>query len=433
MELLDIEPLQAPTTTALAPIERAALALESSKTEAHLLALATKHASIVQVKDKAGREQAHGAAMELTRARTTVEKAAKEAREDATKFSKAVIAEADRLVAIVAPEETRLKAVRDAWDTEQARIKAEAEAKERARVLAITERIAAIKSYVMLANNCRTSERVSDLKVRLAGVALVDFEEFTDEAMAAKAYATEHLARVHADRKADEEEAARIKAEQEAEAARLDAERKELARQRAEAEKAARVAAQAAADERARLEAELAAQRVAAHEEAKRIADEARAQAEAAEAKAKAAAEAMAAERAELERMRAELEGKTMPPSIFGLGCAAPVFTASSEFGVLADGEELCAKSNPAEQPICVASASTMAAEVSALAEPTPGVPLLVGELGVVDAGITIVETPRAPVASAICLAVAEFWHTDNKTAARWITERAAEIATLKG
>jgi hypothetical protein len=36
-------------------------------------------------------------------------------------------------------------------------------------------------------------------------------------------------------------------------------------------------------------------------------------------------------------------------------------------------------------------------------------------------------------VASAIVLAVAEFWHTDNKTAARWITERAAEIATLKG
>ena len=40
---------------------------------------------------------------------------------------------------------------------------------------------------------------------------------------------------------------------------------------------------------------------------------------------------------------------------------------------------------------------------------------------------------PTAPVASAIVLAVAEFWHTDNKTAARWITERAAEIETLKG
>ena len=41
-------------------------------------------------------------------------------------------------------------------------------------------------------------------------------------------------------------------------------------------------------------------------------------------------------------------------------------------------------------------------------------------------------EAPRAPVASAIVLAVAEFWHTDNKTAARWITERAAEIESLQ-
>lgn len=45
--------------TELAPIERAAIALESSKTEQHLTALAIKHASITVVKDKAGREQAH--------------------------------------------------------------------------------------------------------------------------------------------------------------------------------------------------------------------------------------------------------------------------------------------------------------------------------------------------------------------------------------
>ena len=44
--------------------QRAALALNTSQTEAHLLALAAKHAGITEIKDQAGRQQAHGAAME---------------------------------------------------------------------------------------------------------------------------------------------------------------------------------------------------------------------------------------------------------------------------------------------------------------------------------------------------------------------------------
>lgn len=380
MELIDIDEVQAAPKTELAPIERAALALESSKTEQHLKTLATKHASITVVKDKAGREQAHGAYMEVMRARTAVDKAAKDAREDATKFSKAVIAEAARLVAIVEPEEARLKEARDAWDAEQARIKAEAEAKERARVLAMTERIAAIKSYVMLANNCRTSERVAELQTKLAGVDLLDFEEFTDEAAMAHANATSHLHTVFADRQA-----------QEAEAACLKAEREELERQRDEA--AAKAKAQAEAD-RADLERrreELARERAAAEAEAKRVADEARAQAEAAEAKAKAASDALAAERAKLERMRAELE----------------------------------AKSKPAEQPVC-------AAEHQAPAQPNPDPAPVAAAPVAAEPAPVVPHLPPAPVASAIVLAVAEFWHTDNKTAARWITERAAEIESLR-
>jgi regulator of extracellular matrix RemA (YlzA/DUF370 family) len=390
MELLDIEEVG---TTALPPAERAALALDSGKAERHLTELATKHASITLVKDKAGREQAHGAAMELTRARTAVERAAKEAREDATKFSKAVIAEAARLVAIVEPEETRLKAVRDAWDAEQARIKAEAEAKERARVLAITERIAAIKSYVVLANNCRTSERVADLQTKLAGVELLDFEEFADEAGFAYADATAHLADVLADRKAQEAQQARIKAEQEAESARLKAEREELARQQAEAAAAIK-----------KQQDELAAQREAAAAEARRVADEARAQAEAAEARVRAAAEEMAAQRAELERMRAELEAKSKPAAEPMLTEAARLVDMVSGIGGAVDAVD--GPYFPADpEPAPVA------------AEPAP----------------VVAHLPPAPVASAIVLAVASYWDTDNKTAARWITERAAEIESLKG
>ena len=52
----------------LPPETRAVLALNSSKTELDLRALATKHVTIVEIKDRAGREQAHGAAMELMKA-----------------------------------------------------------------------------------------------------------------------------------------------------------------------------------------------------------------------------------------------------------------------------------------------------------------------------------------------------------------------------
>ncbi len=371
MELMDIEEVQTAPKTELVPVaERAALALKSDNAEKHLKELASKHASITVVKDKAGREQAHGAAMELMRARTAVEKASKEARDDATKFSRAVIAEAARLVAIVEPEENRLKAARDAWDQEQARLKAEAEAAERARVLAITERIAAIKNFVMLANNCRTAERVAELQAKLGAIQVDDsFAEFVDEAMFAHAHAVSHLTRVHGEKLDEEARAAaekaereRIKAEQAAEAARLKAEREEIERQRAEAQKAAD-------DARAKLEEE----------------------------------------RAELARLRAEVEAKSKP-----IEQAEPMVTVAAQMadmvaGIGGSDEAFDSQSSPPTEP-----APVVAAPVVAAAAP-------------------VVTQPAAPVASALVLAVAEFFCTDNKTAARWITERASEIATLRG
>jgi vacuolar-type H+-ATPase subunit I/STV1 len=269
------------TSTALIPAsERAALALQSNKTEQHLLALATKHAGITLVVDKAGREQAHGAAMELTRARTAVVNAAKEARDDATKFSKAVIAEEKRLIAIVEPEEIRLKAVRDTWDTEQARIKREAEERERARVLAITGRISEIKGFYALTTQCRTAERVKTLIDKLAAYDLSGFDEFDAEAAQAHADTTkamvDHFAAL---------------AEREAEAARVKAEREELARQQAEAKRQADAMAAQQKAEADRLAAERA--------------EFARQQQE--------ATDKMAAQQAEIERQRAELESAKTP------------------------------------------------------------------------------------------------------------------------
>lgn len=263
---MEAETLERPLATeqsaiALPPETRAVIALNSSKTELELRTLATKHVGIVEIKDRAGREQAHGAAMELMRARTDIEKVSKAARDDATKFSKAVIAEEKRLVGIVEAEEKRLKDLRDQWDNaEKARREAEAAA-ERARVLAITERISAIKAKPVLAAQCRTATAVQRLIDSLETADMTGFEEFEQEAMTALSTAIASMAAMRDAKQAEEDERARIKEEQErakaeqeriqaeqaAEARRLEEQRADIERQRAELEAAK--AAQAASVE----------------------------------------------------------------------------------------------------------------------------------------------------------------------------------------
>lgn len=282
MEVTQAE--QAAVVAVMPPAERAALALNSSQTERDLRELATKHTGLCVIKDKAGRDQVHNAAMEVKRARTTIERVGKEARDDATKFSKAVIAEQNRLIAIIEPEEERLLTLRDGWDVEQERIKAEQAAAERLRVEQIRARIEAVAAFERLALNCRTSAAIERLQDSLAKTDLAGLDEFEAEALQLHATMTQRLIEIHAERQADEAERARVKAEQEAEAKRIAEERAELDRQRAEAAaaaQAARVAAKAEADriaaERAALEAARAEfeQRQKAHDELERAEREA--------------------------------------------------------------------------------------------------------------------------------------------------------------
>ena len=241
-----------PTTSPAAPEARAALALNTTETEKHLRGLVEKHQPLkgIEVKDKATRDQLHGAGMELRTARTTIEKTAKAARDDATKFSKAVIAAEKELIAITEPLEEALLAQRDAWDKAEAARKEVEAAAERARVLAITERITALRHYLTLASQCRTSERIQALfdKLNTEEVTAETYQEFEAEATQAKA---ETLARVknvldaklaeETARKAEQErleqqrrEAAEAQARAEEEAKRLAVERAELERQQAE-------------------------------------------------------------------------------------------------------------------------------------------------------------------------------------------------------
>jgi hypothetical protein len=261
-------------STALVPVEeRAALALNSTKTEEHLKELATKHKDIVLVKDKAGREQAHGAAMELQKARTTIQKVSKTARDDATKFAKAVIAEENRLIGIIEKEEDRLFKVRDAWDAEQERIKAEKVAAEQKRVDALRARIDAIANLPL---QCATM-KPAEIKSAIFGLEVTkideSFEEYRPHAENAYTTSLAKLNELLAAAVAREEEAARLAAER-AELDRIRAEQAaqaaELERQRQEQEAAvARTAAEAALKAQAAIdEANAKARREAAEREA---------------------------------------------------------------------------------------------------------------------------------------------------------------------
>lgn len=235
----------------LPPEERAAVALSSSQTEIDLRALAIKNVNITQVIDKPGREQAHGAAMEIKRARVDIEKVAKTARDDATKFSKAVIAEEKRLISIIEAEEARLLRLRDDWDEEQERIKREEEARERARVTAIHEDIANIRNFATLASQCRTAERIAGLIGKLANKrdeGYAAFHEFAGEAEQVLVSTMQALTKLHTDKLDEEIETARVKAEQEVMATQLATERAALEKEKAE------VAAQRAAHEKAMAE-----------------------------------------------------------------------------------------------------------------------------------------------------------------------------------
>ena len=302
--------------------QRAAVALESSKAAAELQALAESSKGITAITNRAGRDECHSAAMAATKARTGIVQAGKAARDDATRFSKAVIAEEARLVAIIQPEESRLKALRDEWDAEAAREKAAKAEAERLRVLEITQRIALMKLAASNAAHFSVSSEgaagilsaVEEIEIdssfaeffgeakethaaAVAEIRATVEAKHASEAAAAKAQNELILAKIaaeEADRIAEQkrkEEAAADKAKADAEAAeRAERERAEAAARKAELEKA---------DELRRIEAEkLAAERKAL--------DDARAKFDAEQAAARAVEEAA---RKELEsKARAEQE-----------------------------------------------------------------------------------------------------------------------------
>jgi hypothetical protein len=282
------------TSTSLTLPQRAAVALGSGEHESKLRDLVKSSADIVEVKNVDGREQAHRIGMTLKNARIAIEKAGKAAREDAIAFSKAIIAEQDRLVAIVDPEETRIFGLRDAFDAAE-------EAKRQAAIKAERERVDNIQAALSAMCNevlNQTGKSSEWLKTRYEAIfaerITEDFyQEFTDEAKAVRSDMLGKFSDLICQTAAHELAVAQDKAEREAEAARLKAEREELEHLRAEAKRQADENHRKAEEARKLSEAKLAEQRAAQEQElAAQRAEIARQQAELAEAlRAKEAAE----------------------------------------------------------------------------------------------------------------------------------------------
>lgn len=278
-------------STELTTVERAEQALGFADLKGKLEELAKKSANIVTITNKAGRDECHSRLMDLKNQRVAIEKTGKAARDEATKYAKLVIEKEDALVAIISPEESRLKALRDEWDDARQREREEEERKERERVQAMVDAIAAISAIPTRLFGAS----VAELTAAIDTLAARPMDEFDDvyivTANKAVADTIATLKEARDKRQALDDEAAAVAAAHEAQRIEREAEEARLAAERAafEAEQAAAREAQARAEEEARL----------AREEADRQAAEARAEADRA---AQAERDRQAAELAEQQR-----------------------------------------------------------------------------------------------------------------------------------
>lgn len=323
---------------ALPPADRALIVLNSTKTEADLRAMVEEAATIQEIKDKTGREQAHRMGMRLKTARTTIQKTGKAAREDATAFCNAVLTEEKRLIAITQAEETRVLGLRDAFDE---KLEAERRAAE-ARRADILSKIQGIRDLPRHLAGASSEEIGAERDALLAFEPTAEvFDDLLDDCKAALAEVSEQLFNLFEQAKAKEAAAAALEAERRRAQEALEAERAAI-----EAERAAIAA------ERAKIAA-------AMEEERARI----------------------AAERAELEAMRAAAQASADEHAQAGAESEPEDSQAFQETG----GTRVL--------ELTVDEGAALQAELIGDGTETTDAPLIAGELGTVDAGITVQAT----------------------------------------
>jgi len=260
------------------------------------------------IDDKEGYKAAHEGLMKYVKARTMVEKHGKATREKAVKYQKDVIAEEKRVIGLLAPGEEHLRAERQAIDDIGLAIKAEAEAKEAAR---IQKRVDVICAFGATFNG--QMYEAYGLQIPMALVRAYTDEEFAQFVAQVQEKRDAEAARIKAEeeaRKAEVERIAKIAAEQEAERVRL----AEISRK--QEEEAARINAEKEAMEKVkdakRRAEELEKAKKEAAEKALRDAEEKRKRDEKArierDRKAKEAAEKKAARRPDKAKILAYID-----------------------------------------------------------------------------------------------------------------------------
>lgn len=346
--------------------QRAVTAL-GYENEKQLTELAAQSKDLLRVTNEDSYKQIHAARIVLKNSRIEIEKRGKAAREDATKFSKAVIEEEKRLIGLIKPEEDRLQTIQTEHDDAEERAREAKILAEQKRVEDIQEHISDIRKWLELCTRYDTPAETIAVNIKdLSALEITDerFQEFRSQADEVKTAVLTKLREAHTAAVAREEEKreaakaqaelAKLRAEQAERETKERAEREERERQEREKreaeEKAARekLAAEQAevarkqkiendriaaenkrlADERAAFEAEQA--------EAKRKADEAeraRLAAEEAERKKKLEAERLQREADEAERKRKEEAEKLARKSKYP-GEALIVDTLAKHFGV---------------------------------------------------------------------------------------------------
>lgn len=234
----------------------------------------TKDLKATDLKDKTQLETVRKARIDLKKTRVAIEKYGKDLRDDANKFSKAVIAKEKELIGIIEPEEDRLKAIEE--EAEKLAIREERLEKLPAR----KERLAAIGDNV----------EVSDEDLLLMDAN--DFEGYFNARTADKLKADKEKA--EADQRARDEEIRKENERKEAEIkAREDAARE---KEEANAREEARLKAEKEAREREEKAREEEREKARLAEE-KRLEDEKRAKEEAAKKEAEEKARLEKAER----------------------------------------------------------------------------------------------------------------------------------------
>jgi len=269
-EVIDAPVDASPTTTAV---------VEYNATEAGLVALRARLTGVAyDLSTGKGMDIAKADRAELRTLRTTLESRRKDLKAGILERGRLLDGEAKRITAEIEALETPIDEQIKAAEKHKEEERKAKEVAERKRVTEIHARIAEITAYVVLAGECRTAAKVQALVDKVAAIEIdkAVFQEFEFEAADAKAKGLERMGQIFEAKDGEEKERARVKAEQDAERIKLDAERAELEQLRA---------AQAAAQAKAEAEA-----RAVRDAEEKRLADQ-RAQLEAEKTKFRQAQE----------------------------------------------------------------------------------------------------------------------------------------------